>query len=344
MHRRDNMPRALLLGCCALSCTCATAVFAQVIDHRQLDSISTLPQATMDAIGQQTWLFTHASVGGNIISGLDALHSANPTRYQLVIEWVGDDGARANDPPAATVPGTIYDCDRGNPGWEAKIAYFDDSVRVSGWHNPAVAAALNKLCFIDQDADATAYVDSMAALETSYPATRFVYATMPLTTSSDSDNVRRNEYNAAVRAFCTAQGKLLLDVADIEAHAPSGAVFTFNSGGQTYQRLYSGYAADEGHLNDAGSQRVALGWYAAADALVGGDPCADGNCDGPVLPDADQDGVPDASDVCPDTPTGTAVDSTGCPITTSPGPCAPTAAAMLTLTLVGLGATRRLRR
>jgi hypothetical protein len=242
-----------------------------------------------------------------------------------------------------TVAGTIYDCDRGNPGWEAKIAVFDESVRVAGWRSPAITAAMNKLCFIDPDADANAYLNSMAALESSYPTTRFVYTTMPLTTAADSDNVKRNQYNAAVRTFCAGQNKLLLDIADIEAHAPSGAASTFYSGGQTHQRLYSGYAADAGHLNDAGSERVALGWYAAAATLVSGD-----GTTGPFdQPDADQDGVPDTSDLCPDTPAAEAVDSTGCPVAApvaAPvGPCALTAAAMLTFTLVGLGTTRRRR-
>ena len=38
----------------------------------------------------------------------------------------------------------------------------------------------------------------------------------------------------------------------------------------------------------------------------------------PPPPDADGDGVPDSSDQCPNTPAGTAVDSTGCPTTTPP--------------------------
>ena len=40
-----------------------------------------------------------------------------------------------------------------------------------------------------------------------------------------------------------------------------------------------------------------------------------GTCDAPVAPkDADNDGVIDANDKCPDTPAGTKVDATGCPI------------------------------
>ena len=39
----------------------------------------------------------------------------------------------------------------------------------------------------------------------------------------------------------------------------------------------------------------------------------------PPLPDADQDGVPDNLDQCPDTPLGTTVDASGCPVAPPPG-------------------------
>src|SRR3989442_6818436 len=39
----------------------------------------------------------------------------------------------------------------------------------------------------------------------------------------------------------------------------------------------------------------------------------------PPLPDADQDGVPDNLDQCPDTPPGTTVDASGCPVTPPTG-------------------------
>ena len=39
----------------------------------------------------------------------------------------------------------------------------------------------------------------------------------------------------------------------------------------------------------------------------------------PPPPDADGDGVPDSLDQCPDTPPGTTVDATGCPVSPPPG-------------------------
>lgn len=244
---------------------------AQIVDHSDIDAVPSLPQCAMDGIGQERWLFTHASVGGNLVEGLDDLRAAEPGRYQLSTAWVGYDGGtqRCEPPPAPTVPGTVYECDRGNPGWQDKLAIFDSSVGPGGWHAPAVGAVMNKMCYIDQDADAGVYLASMAALVDAYPATVFVYTTMPLTTGEDADNVLRNVYNQAVRAHCAASGELLYDIADMEAHDPNGVEHTFESGGTTYQKLYAGYTTDGGHLDtELGHRRVARGWYAAAATLA----------------------------------------------------------------------------
>ncbi len=259
------VPSILLLFACSSSS-------AQIIDHTDIDGVAALPQATMDAVGGQTWFFTHASVGGNMLTGMDDLHATDPSAYQLQQVSVGfDEGLnRADPPPAPTTAGVIYECDRGNPGWAAKITIFQDSVNTSGWRSGATTIVMNKFCFIDQDADATEYCNTMAALETAWPATTFVYTTIPLTIDEDADNVLRNQYNATVRQYCQANGKLLFDVADMEAHDSAGNAVTFTSGGETYQRLHDGYSLDGGHLNAAGCRRIALGWYAVAAAIAAG--------------------------------------------------------------------------
>jgi len=249
------------------------ALSAEVVDHDDLESVVSLPECALDAVGAQRWLFTHASVGGNLLEGLDDLHAAEPGRYRLATTWVGyNDGAlQCDPPPATTVPGTVYECGRGNPGWQDKLTIFERSVGLAGWESPAVDAAMDKLCYIDQDADAGAYLAALDALATAHPATTFVHTTMPLTTGEDADNVLRNLYNEAVRAHCAAGGELLYDVADMEAHDPEGAEQTFLSAGTAYQKLYSGYTGDGGHLDaELGHRRVALGWYAAAATLA---PC-----------------------------------------------------------------------
>lgn len=243
---------------------------AQVVDHRHLAAVASLPQSVVDEIGSQRWLFTHASVGGNMIEGLADLHALDAQHYPLVTQSVGFDAGlnRAEAPPATTLPGTVYECPRGNPVWSEKVAIFDNSVRLAGWHLPKVNAVMDKFCYIDPDADAASTTASMAALREAYPTTAFVYTTMPLTTGEDAENVQRNQYNRAVRLHCASTGAVLYDLADMEAYDPSGVAQTFLSAGQTYQKLYDGYTDDGGHLNVTGRQRVATGWYAVAAVLA----------------------------------------------------------------------------
>ena len=246
------------------------AATAQIVDHRHVGGVTVLPQSVMNAIGQQRWFFTHASVGANMVQGMNDLNAANSTRYQLVTTWVDylDTQMRADVPPATPTAGTIYESDRGNPGWADKLTIFDNSVQISGWRAPTVDAVMNKMCFIDQDAGAADYIASMTALQSSYPRTAFVYTTMPLRIEEDLDNVLRNQYNAAVRSHCAGGGWLLFDIADVEAWDPTGVQHTFQDGGQTYQKLYAGYSDDGGHLDATGQQRIAQGWYAMAAVLA----------------------------------------------------------------------------
>jgi hypothetical protein len=249
------------------------ALSGTVIDHNDLAVIQALPQSAFTTVNQQRWFFAHASVGANMVNGIADLHTLDATRYGLTTSSVGYNSAelRANS-PSTTVQGKIYECNRGNPGWQSKLTIFQNSVNVSGWHDSNVDVVMDKFCYIDQTASATSYLDSMSTLEAAYPNTRFVYMTMPLMTSTDSNNILRNTYNNTVRAYCVANGKLLFDLADIECYDPGGNATTFVNGSTTYQRLYSGYSTDGGHLNDAsnvGRQRAALGWYATAAYIAG---------------------------------------------------------------------------
>jgi len=250
--------------CTVIMCWCALYGSAVIVDHTFVDGVASYPQALMDAVGTQRWFFSHASVGGNMRAGLDALHSSNTSRYQWVTASVTYNSGelRAANPPVPTLAGRVYCCSRGNPGWSSKLIIFSNSVAFSGWHVPAADAVMDKLCYIDQTANPSNYLALMSALEAAYPATRLVYITMPLMTGTDADNALRNAYNRCVRQHCADYGKLLFDLADIEAHDTNGTEQTFVYAGVTNQRLWSAYSDDGGHLNALGQQRAALGWYA----------------------------------------------------------------------------------
>lgn len=267
MHMRTLVLSMLLLNLLIINS------YAVIIDHQSIASVDSATQGVMDFVGQQRWFFTHASVGGNMIEGMNDLHASNANKYRLTSSWVGFDatGTRAANPPSTTNYGKIYEFGRGNPGWASKYTIFDQSVRLSGWRYNSIDFAMDKLCYIDQDAgDSThnptgyeTYLNKMSSLEAAYPSTKIVYTTMPLTTSTGSDNVLRNKYNQEVRSYCINNNKLLFDIADMEAYDPSGNRQTFSFGGQTYDKLFSGYSNDGGHLNASGQEQIAKGWYAA---------------------------------------------------------------------------------
>lgn len=251
---------------------CATALLltsllplagrAQIIADSEARAARYYSQATMDAVARRNWFFAHASVGGNMMSGLQSLHAANPGFFKLI----ASDSSSADTPPATTQPGFVYGCARGNPGWQPKVDQFVTYVS-NGWRSPKVALVANKFCYIDQDAVLSYYLNSMQNLEAANPGTRFVYMTMPLTVNSDADNYKRFLFNDGLRTWVAANRRLLFDVADIEAHAPDGTPQTFVWNGKTCQRLYASYSSDGGHLNDTGAQAVALGFYAVTASL-----------------------------------------------------------------------------
>jgi len=289
------MRESLTVGI-AVMVACSLAA-GQIIDHTDIDGVSSLPQSVMDAVGEQKWFFAHASVGLNMLQGMSSLHSADPGRYQLTDTAVGfssSDPDIAAAPPAPTQDGTIYEWPRGNPSWSEKFARFAASVETSGWHSPSVDVCMDKLCFIDLGADAAVYIASMTALEVAYPDTVFVYTTEPLVTLESGlprdeemlkqTNVHHHQYNEAVRAHCQGNGGILLDIADIEAYDPDGNYHSFEYSGQIYPQLYVGYAGGLGHLTAPGRERVALAWYATAVAAayrmgLPGDTDLDGDVD-----------------------------------------------------------------
>ncbi len=226
-----------------------------VVDHTNWDWYVSQTQVVTDAVSAQKIYFTHASVGGNILQGFSDLHASDASKYPLSQATAGD------TPPGTTINGTIYEYNRGNPGWSAKISGFETCIQ-NGWHDPKVDMAMNKFCFIDQAASWTDYRDSMVTLEANHPGTKFIYWTMPLTTDSDSDAVLRAQFNQNLRNWIATQdGKLLYDLADIEAWSPGGAHQTFTFNTVDYEHMYTGYTTDGGHLNQAGYDRAATGLY-----------------------------------------------------------------------------------
>lgn len=165
----------------------------------------------------------------------------------------------------------FLDVARDNPGFSAKVSLFNTSLHSTGFASRLDVASF-KYCYIDNDfagvaggTASAAFTETrniMEGLEAAYPAITFFWWTMPLQTAGNS---ARDQYNALVREYCRANGKYLLDIADIESHTSDGAPVT--NGG--HEALYSAYTTDGGHLNATGQARVAAAWWVLMARIAG---------------------------------------------------------------------------
>ena len=69
------------------------------------------------------------------------------------------------------------------------------------------------------------------------------------------DNIKRNLFNDHIR---TKYGADLWDLADAEASTSEGSRVSFQDTGKTRFLLNRAYTMDGGHLNDVGSQVIAI--------------------------------------------------------------------------------------
>jgi len=225
-------PGALLV-LALLVCVAPAQGQAIVADHRATD-LGPVPEAAIANAAGLRLLLRHASVGGNISSGLDTLH-AQDAKYDR----------------------SLWDFqNRGNPGWQEKV---DDLVAEAAAQASSFDVLTMKFCYIDPDASFTYYRDALLGLEATAPSKRFVWWTIPIETSGDT---ARQAFNDQVRAYAAANGRLLFDIADIESHDAAGVKRTDTSGREL---LRDEWTSDGGHLNGAGSVRVAraLWWLMA---------------------------------------------------------------------------------
>jgi hypothetical protein len=223
---------------------------SKIVGHENLNADS-ISASTLSKIRQLDVYFEHASVGGNIMGGLQTLSDSNPGRYSF-------NGNSSPDALWYQTNSGFGDNNRGNPGLQEKIAYFYNSMNNNSFATN-LDVAMFKFCFIDTEGTAEeAFESNMAVLttlEVYYPQTEFVWWTMPLEITGSA---RRDDFNNLVRSYCNSHNQYLIDIADIECHNPAGIKQT--DGG--YEKLYSAYAGDtSGHLNTAGSLQVAKAWW-----------------------------------------------------------------------------------
>lgn len=216
--------------------------------------------------------FEHQSVGGNLMDAVPGVYADLGMAPPRVTQVEASD---AHVSPAVQHPGSgflahTYFGQNGDP--MAKIRAFD--ARIRGGVGAQVDVAFMKFCYADitSDTDVQAvfeeYRSTMTSLERDFPDVTFLHVTTPLSTDpgwkskvkkligkdphmGPADNLARQQLNHLMRHEYPADE--LFDLAAIESTEPGGARSEGTTSGQRYYSLYDGYAADPGHLNEAGA-------------------------------------------------------------------------------------------
>lgn len=224
--------------------------------------------ADLAAARQGRILFSHHSVGANIIMGITRIDAEIPGGGRLRPVTLAE--AAASKGPA------LIDVSGGRNGEsKSKIDFFAATIRNETRLKPDLA--FMKFCYVDfnpkTDIDElfNYYRNTLDALKREHPEIRFAHITVPVTrwptelkwrifrligkdVWEDVANVKRAEFNRRLKESFGADS--VFDLARVEATAPDGSLTTFEQGGQNYLSLYPGYTEDGGHLNTVGQQVV----------------------------------------------------------------------------------------
>jgi hypothetical protein len=183
-----------------------------IIDHRCCDIDAVPRSAIQGAIDNLVIAYGHSSHGSQLVTGMDSLAAFLGDDLYNYSSDGADNTLRLIDRPFG-VP------DLGNPdgsSWEAATRTYLDSNRDV---NVVIWAWCGQLRYASESY-VNNYLSLMSGLESDYPGVRFVYMTGHLTGDPPGSNIFTR--NDQIRDFCTGNGCVLYDFADIESYDPDG--------------------------------------------------------------------------------------------------------------------------
>ena len=213
--------------------------------------------------------FGHQSVGFNIIDGIKYVMKENPQIKLNIVE--------TNDPSEFNTPLFAHSRVGKNMDPRSKIDAFANFMEKGIGDNANIA--FFKFCYVDVTARTVIdkvfddYKNTMSRLKESYPRTKFIHMSVPLTVrqtgikawikkligrpiSGYYDNIKRNQFNELLRKEYNGK-EPVFDLAMIESTFPDGSRSSFTKEGRSYYSLVSDYTDDGGHLNDKGRKIIA---------------------------------------------------------------------------------------
>lgn len=136
---------------------------SKIIDRTNFNQIETANSAALKKLAKLRVFFAHASVGGNMVQGLQALNQADSSRYPLTIAQ----GSASTGGPEQQGP-----CMNSTAATRARRPRSASLLIASTFGRPAPMSMLSSTSSaINPDADFDAYTSSMQALKSAHPGT-----------------------------------------------------------------------------------------------------------------------------------------------------------------------------
>ncbi|HOT96890.1 MAG TPA: FlgD immunoglobulin-like domain containing protein [bacterium] len=176
------------------------------VDHTSISRFWSIPASKIQAITNNIRIyFGHTSHGAQITIGLQRLNQSLGAPYKVAIDW-----------SLPTTTNTL--CIRENTTWNPQD--FFPTVPEALAANPEINVVMYMWCGQPETADWQGllqyYTDQMEALEKQYRNVVFIYATGNAQ-QNDCSGDCRNQFNIALRNYCSAKGKPLFDFGDMDA-------------------------------------------------------------------------------------------------------------------------------
>ncbi len=188
---------------------------AVIIDHRHTD-ISAIPESWINTVKTRLKIsYGHTSHGSQPVTGMQVLENHNAL-YRF-----NTDGSVTGG--SLSIDDTAPDGDLGHNGdtyWaDLTRSYLDNS----GSDRNVVVWSWCGGVSDNTQAGIQIYLSAMNQLESDYPEVTFVYMTGHLDGTGQGGNLHAR--NNQIRQYCTDNGKILFDFADIERYNPDGTSF-----------------------------------------------------------------------------------------------------------------------